>query len=121
MPAGRPHKFQDPKELEAKIEEYFAKAGEKPTITGLALHLDCEIETIKDYSEKDEFSAPIKRAYLRVQNGYENRMYETGPTGAIFALKNFGWKDKTEVEQKTDLTIDFDKLTDAELAKIAKI
>lgn len=73
---GRPLKFQSVEELEGKIEAYFAKDGEKPTITGLALALDCEIETIKGYGERDEFSASVKKAYLRVQNGYEKRMHE---------------------------------------------
>lgn len=121
MPAGRPLKFQDPQELERRIDEYFRLAEGKPTITGLALHLDCEIETIKSYGENDEFSASVKRAYLRVQNGYENRMYEGSPTGAIFALKNFGWKDKTEVDSNVNMNarVDLSKLPDEELTKIA--
>lgn len=73
---GRPLKFQSVEELEGKIEAYFAKDGEKPTITGLALALDCDIDTIKAYSEREEFVRPIKKAYLRVQNGYEKRMHE---------------------------------------------
>ncbi len=63
------------------------------TISGLALWLNCDIETIKEYSKKDKFSVPIKRAYLRVQQWYENRLHWANPTGAIFALKNFNWKD----------------------------
>ena len=107
MPAGRPLKFQNVKEFEKSVEEYFAKAGDKPTITGLALHLDCDLDTIKNYTERDEFFGPLKKAYLRVQQGYENRMHEGACTGAIFALKNFGWKDKQEVENsgETSMTI----------------
>ncbi|MFB0965063.1 MAG: terminase small subunit [Patescibacteria group bacterium] len=71
---------------------------ERPTITGLALFLGCDVDTIKSYSEKDEFLRPIKEAYLRVENSYEKRLGDHSPTGAIFALKNFGWKDKTETE-----------------------
>lgn len=100
-------KFKDTEAFQKSVDEYFSKAGDKPTITGLALHLDCDLETIRDYKERDEFSAPLKKAYLRVQHGYENRMYEGNPTGAIFALKNFGWKDKQEVENsgETSMTI----------------
>lgn len=108
-------KFSSAEEFQKSVDEYFAQAGDKPTITGLALHLDCEIETIKNYQERDEFSAPTKRAYLRVQNGYEKRMHEGAPTGAIFALKNFGWKDKTEVDQNMSGKLDIGgiKIVDA--------
>jgi hypothetical protein len=29
---------------------------------------------------------------------YEEQLSGTAPTGSIFALKNMGWKDKTETE-----------------------
>jgi hypothetical protein len=29
---------------------------------------------------------------------YEKSLRQNNCTGAIFALKNFGWKDKTEIE-----------------------
>lgn len=81
------------------------------TKTGLALHLGFESrQSLYDYaklSEKEdatdldkEFSYIIKRATLRVENNYERMLAEKGvQTGAIFALKNMGWKDRTEVEQ----------------------
>jgi len=108
-------KFQDPEAFQKSVDEYFSIAGEKPTITGLALHLDCDLDTIKNYTERDEFFGPLKKAYLRVQNGYEKRMHEGAPTGAIFALKNFGWKDKTEVDQnlKGELNVSGIKIIDA--------
>jgi len=90
--------FPDPEALQKSINEYFEKAGDKPTITGLALHLDCDIDTIKAYEGRAEFVRPMKNAYLRVQKGYEDRMHGPQPTGAIFALKNFGWADKQQVE-----------------------
>ena len=48
-----------------------------------------------DYQHKDDFSDTIKKAKLRVENYYEERLMTTTPTGAIFALKNFGWSDKS--------------------------
>lgn len=96
---GRPLKFQSAKELEEKINKYFEETPEDEiTITGLALALDCDRHTIQDYKERDEFSTPIKRAYLKVENAYEKSLRKNGRTGDIFALKNFGWKDKTEQE-----------------------
>lgn len=34
-----------------------------------------------------------------VEHSYEVDLKESGRTGTIFALKNFDWKDKTEVDQ----------------------
>jgi len=100
MPAGRPLKFKNVEELDAKIKEYFDKTPEDElTITGLALALDCERHTIQSYKERDEFSTSIKRAYLKVENAYEKSLRKNGRTGDIFALKNFGWQDRQEVEQ----------------------
>ena len=37
-------------------------------------------------------------ALLIVENGYEMALRENNAAGSIFALKNMGWKDKTEHE-----------------------
>lgn len=103
---GRPSKYDSPEQLEKKCEEYFEQFTEQdadspnyPTVTGLALFLGfCDRQSLYDYREKQEFSAIIKRALLVVENHYEYRCNFQSPTGAIFALKNMGWKDKNEVD-----------------------
>lgn len=133
MAAGRPALFSSPIELDEKINEFFeyikgesasktviktAKDGsvteyeedywirepEVPTITGLALSLGFESrQSLYDYEKNEEFSYSIKRAKLHVEQSYEKYLLSQSSTGAIFALKNFGWKDKTEVD--TNLTL----------------
>ena len=78
------------------------------TITGLARALECDKETIRDYRERDEFSAPIKEAYLRVEQRHELNLHrdEVQPAKTIFALSNFGWKNPQHIEQK--LTVEKD-------------
>ncbi len=96
--AGRPSTYTEPGELESSIQEYFAQDGKK-TITGLAYHLGFESrQSIYDYEQNGEFSYIIKRAKLKVETMYEENLSGTTPTGSIFALKNMGWKDKTEAE-----------------------
>lgn len=108
MPAGRPLKFQDVEELQRQIDEYFSVTPkEEWTWTGLSLHLDCEKETLKNYREREEFSVPLKKALLKVENGYEVDLKKHGRTGSIFALKNFEWKDKSE----TDVTSAGERIT----------
>lgn len=98
---GRPLKFKTVEELQSKIDEYFKDTPkEEWTITGLALALDTYRQTLCNYEEKDEFLDTIKKAKLRVENGYEIDLKKSGRSGTIFALKNFDWKDKSE----TDLT-----------------
>ena len=103
MPGGRPPKFKSVEELQGKIDEYFrVTKPEEITITGLALYLDTTRETLMDYENDDEFSYTIKKAKLQVQNEYEKDLRRKGRSGDIFALKNFGWKDKNEVEHSGD-------------------
>lgn len=111
---ARPRKYDTVEELELAIEDYFEPlikkttyAGDvniseripidKPTITGLALHLGFESrQSLYDYEKDGAFSYTIKNARLRIESKYEERLHEQACTGAIFALKNFGWKDKYE-------------------------
>jgi len=107
MPAGRPKKWENKEELQEQIEQYFKSCTESKTpvtITGLALALDTTRETLMDYQNDDEFSDTIKRAKLRIENAYELRLILNGRSGDIFALKNFGWKDKQEIEADVGIT-----------------
>lgn len=98
MKVGRPPIWTDPKELEDSIEEYFNENG-SPTWTGLALHLGFESrKSLWEYGKKPEFSNPIKRALLRIEEGYEQGLREKNAAGSIFALKNFDWKDTKEID-----------------------
>jgi hypothetical protein len=104
---GRPRIYNTAEELEAEVEKYFGITEQSDvTITGLALHLGFESrQSIYDYEKNGEFSYIIKRAKLRVELAYEWRLNSNSCTGAIFALKNMGWKDKQEVEQSGGLTM----------------
>ena len=99
MPGGRPLKFKTVKEFEKKAEAYFKKTPfEEWTITGLALALDTSRETLMNYEKRGEFFDTIKTVKEMVENSYEIALKKKGRSGDIFALKNFGWKDKSEVE-----------------------
>ena len=99
---GRPPIWDDPDAFDKAVDEYFSNNG-CPTWTGLALHLGFESrQSLQDYKEKPGFSYSIKKALLRIESTYEDRaIYSKQPTGAIFALKNFGWKDLSEIDHTT--------------------
>jgi hypothetical protein len=97
----RPLKFKTIKKLQSKIDKYFKDTPKDEwTITGLAMALDTYRQTLCNYEEKDEFVDTIKKAKQKVENGYEIDLKKSGRSGTIFALKNFGWTDRSE----TDLT-----------------
>ena len=127
MPAGRPPKYETPEEMQRIIDLYFIsvkhnvtgndKAPEGmsaedviicldiedavPTISGLAYTLGMSTEAFRNYEQKGEFLATVKRAKQRIEISLEQRLAGNAVTGSIFNLKNnFGWKDKTEQEIK---------------------
>lgn len=99
---GRPRIWTDPEAFSQAVDEYF-DSDDEHTWTGLALHLGfCSRDSLNDYKKIDGFSDPIKKALLKIENKYEKAINSRNPAGAIFALKNFGWKDKQEIDQKTE-------------------
>lgn len=84
------------KETDVKVWD---RPSEPATVTGLALFLGfASRQSLLDYEKQEEYSGIIKRAKMRIEHSYERCLYEDKPTGAIFALKNMGWKDKSEHE-----------------------
>lgn len=97
---GKPPYYTDPTKLQEACDNFFIECDEKKipaTITGLALSLGfCTRKSLLDYAEKIEFVNIIKKARLRVECEYEKRLSANSPTGAIFALKNMDWQDRSE-------------------------
>lgn len=113
---GRPPVFETPSQFESKVEGYFEsiKESKEPcTITGLCLFLGFESrQSFYDYEQKDGFSYIVKRARLMVESNYEQRLDRQSPTGAIFALKNMGWKDTQEIKHEVTGFMNVDPLAD---------
>ncbi len=113
---GRPPYYTDVKTLQSKIDSYFSDCPDKRTISigegtteipvytisGLAYYLGFETrKSFYDYEGKVEFLNTLKRARLRIEMVYEQNLHFNNATGSIFALKNLGWQDKTEVDHTT--------------------
>jgi hypothetical protein len=128
---GRPRIYSSPEQMMIEINDYFehwlpgeyeeqtfiteegaitkrvySREPEPATVTGLCLYLGfSNRHTLDEYEKRDEFTHIIKYARMMVERAYENRLHGQAPTGAIFALKNMGWKDKTEQELNGNLGI----------------
>ena len=120
-------------EMEKIIEDYFDLCNKKHlpyTVSGLAIALDMTRETLLRYEEQNEFSDTIKRAKQRVEGYAEMCLFRGGgiATGVIFSLKNnFGWKDKTEIDNnignkddKPFKNIDLSHLTTEQIKELLK-
>lgn len=124
-PVGRPLKFKTNKLLEEAVQDYFdycdnrmvsvyvkdlgdsiQVANPAPyTMTGLARALGLSRQALMEYSGREQFGDTIRRARQRVEEYAETMLYEgKNATGVIFNLKNnFGWVDKSEVDQKHEI------------------
>jgi hypothetical protein len=122
---GRPAIFATAELLQEKISNYFENCPDKKTvffklkdevvseqvqrltISGLAYFLGFESrQSFYDYEKRgDAFSYALKRARLYIEREYEMQLDGSNAAGAIFALKNFGWSDRQEVEHSGNLSI----------------
>ena len=97
-------KYKDEASLIKGIEEYFKDCDkrEKPyTMTGLAYWLGITRQTLINYSKRDLFFTPIKRAKEKVQQQIEENILDGtfNTTAGIFNLKaNYKWDDGNKVE-----------------------
>jgi hypothetical protein len=99
---GRPRKIESPAEFDRLVDEYVerCKAEEEPiTMTGMALALGfTSREAFDTYTDYEGFSDSVKAAKMIVENAYEKRLHGQNVAGAIFALKNFGWRDRHDLD-----------------------
>lgn len=96
---GRPPKFRSVAQLKKAIEEYFASVpDEELTISGLALELGMTRHSLMNYAKRKDFAQVIADAKGRIELSYERALRRNGRGGEIFALKNFGWIDRQEID-----------------------
>ena len=97
---GQPPIFESPEEMQGKIMEYFTlceSSKENIKITGLCLFLGFESrQSFYDYEQRKEYSYTIKRARMVIESHYEEGLNTFKYGGAVFGLKNMGWKDQQE-------------------------
>lgn len=123
-----------PEELKKEVETYFAKCDAtlvvnsagcsipKPkTISGLRKWLRVGKNYINQKRREPDFSGIIEQIYDEIEEDvqYNASLGFTNSTIAVRNLAaNFGWAEKTEVEQKTEMKVLFSELSDEELEKL---
>jgi len=126
MTAWQPAYYTNKEELQTEIDRYFEETpNDEIAITGLALFLwFTSRQALINYQNKDEYFDTIKRAKMRVELAYEKRLIARGNGWDVFALKNFDWTDKQEIDQR-NLNIDttpqeLASMTDEQLQALLK-
>lgn len=94
---GPAKKYPTPEEFDAAVDAYVQECkdeGKPVTWTGLALGMGFGGRfNIDQYAHYPGFEHSVQRARTIVEHNYELRLHSGSPTGAIFALKNMGWRD----------------------------
>ena len=98
-------KYENEKELMEKVEAYFNETPPKEqTRAGLCVYLGISKNTFLNYHKGtlgDKIAEVMDWACTRLENKYELDLnHKPNPTGPIFALKQYGWKDAQEVDAK---------------------
>lgn len=123
---GRKKKYKTVEELQKAVDAYFESCefGGKPvTISGLCLYLGVDRTTLWNYQDIDgRYLNTIKQAKLRCENYVEEALYkgDIAPNAGIFALKNYGWTDKQEIDQRLESDNTVHVVLDGELDEWAK-
>lgn len=97
--------YESAEEFMNKVEEYFDNTDVKiQTRAGLCLFLGITKMTFYNYcngSQGDEMREVCEWAKTRLEHKYELDLnMRPNPTGPIFALKQYGWKDQQDVDVK---------------------
>lgn len=119
-------KFKTVKTLQTAIDRYFkicadrkrtvvTKQGKKvviscpkmPTVTGLALYLKTNRQTLINYTEREGYADVILMAKAKIEAATEDGLFEKDTfKGAQFSLSNnFNWAEKKEVDGKQTITV----------------
>jgi hypothetical protein len=97
---GRPPKYDDPEKMLEDAQGYFG-TEDRPTISGVALHLGfCDRHSMYAYEKKPEFSHTIKAIRSQLSHIYERETIwrkDGQVSGPLFMLKNLGYTDKQDI------------------------
>jgi len=103
---GFPKKYESADLLMEKIEEYFNETHPKEqTRAGLCVYLGITTRTFANWlsgTQGEEMKMAVEWAATRIEHKWElDLSTRPNPSGPIFALKQYGWRDNQDVELKS--------------------
>jgi len=106
-PLGRPRILTDLDRVKKQVKEWMETDINLMTICGYArfLGFNCRKALLETIDRGDEISDVVKIGYNRVEEKYELKLCTQQYGGAIFALKNMGWRDIQETNNGVQINI----------------
>ncbi len=108
MSKGKALKYPKPELLLKRGMEYVQQRNKekKPVLySGLLLWLGLSRTTFLEYGKRDKFGEIVDTLKTYIQKDYEELLHSGKPVGAIFALKQFGWKDEENLVSTKPLVV----------------
>ena len=101
-------KMLSPEELEGKAQEYVDSCAEdsRPTRVGLFRFMGFKTkQSFFDYMKDPEYKDVLEEALFMIEGQYEQQLANgRGDAGLVFALKQYGWNDKQQIEHSEKVT-----------------
>lgn len=97
MPKGKALKYSKPDLLLKRGLEYIQQRNKekKPVLySGMLLWLGLSRSSFLEYGKRRGYGEIVDTLKTYIQKDYEELLHSGKPVGAIFALKQFGWKDE---------------------------
>lgn len=91
------------KDPPAPAKKIWDRDPEPATFAGLAVYLGfASLQAFDAYLETGKYNEALKSGHLRIEASYERKLHAQSATGAIFALKNRGWNERSDAKQQTE-------------------
>jgi hypothetical protein len=91
---------------EMREQRVWDREPQPATFTGLAHFLGFDSrQAFEDYEHYGAFQKTLRRARLKVESEYEKQLFQSPATGAIFALKSFGWAERSSTTKTTEIPV----------------
>lgn len=97
-----------PEELQIRLDDYFKSCDDNkklPNKAGVCVDLDITRETYREWKKNKVkgLSDTLKKAEMKIEEAWVQRLNHNAPTGAIFYLKN-AFKDDYKDRVDQDIT-----------------
>jgi len=94
---------KESKDQPTPTQKIWDREPQPATFTDLALYLGfTSLQAFDTYTASGKYSETLKWGRLRIEASYERKLHAQSATGAIFALKNMGWNERTESKPQTE-------------------
>lgn len=120
---GRPRQVESPEAFSLRARRYFDVCDaldDSVLLNGLMLVVGLYTrDGLNDYERRPEYTDAVKAAKRYVASAYERKLDRDRCAGPIFALKQFGWSDRIDIEHSGRINVDWGQLPAEVIARVS--